>query len=303
MDMGTTAPIVVGVDASEKAAEAVRWAAKEAAHRDAPLLIVHAMGIPDLYMGAVPPTDSVREALRERGEQILSDAKGAAEATAAVAVEVRLDSDTPVAALRSRSRGARLLVLGASGHGGFLAGAVLGSTAVQLAAHAPCPVVIIRGDEADRRPETDPVVVGVDGSALSDEALGWAYEEASLRGAPLVAVHAWSDSDTESVFAEARAYFEWEPLADSEARVLAERIAGWGEKYPDVAVEQVVVRDKPRHALLERSGRAQLVVVGSRGRGGFRGLLLGSVSQAMIHHADCPVLVVRPHADEREERS
>jgi nucleotide-binding universal stress UspA family protein len=138
-------------------------------------------------------------------------------------------------------------------------------------------------------------VVGIDGSPVGEDAIAVAFEEASLRGVPLVAVHAWSDV-TYDVYGVERLVNEWPAIEDGEERALAERLAGWQEKYPDVEIRRVLRRDRPRHALLEAAEKAQLVVVGSRGRGGFTGMLLGSTSQALVQHAGCPVLVVRPES-------
>ena len=161
--------------------------------------------------------------------------------------------------------------------------------------HAHSPVAVVRGRH-DSAPvaESGPVVVGVDGSPASEPAIAAAFEEASSRGAPLVAVHAWYDSTCEDFSGTVRIIPRWEPVADDEERLLARRLAGWQEKYPDVEVRRVLRRDRPRHALLEAAEKARLVVVGSRGRGGFTGMLLGSTGQALVQHAGCPVLVVRP---------
>ncbi len=136
-----------------------------------------------------------------------------------------------------------------------------------------------------------PVVVGVDGSPTSEAAVGFAYEAAASRRVGLVAVHTWSDTVADP---ELAVLLDRQVIEDGERRVLAERLAGWGEKFPDVAVERVVTCDGPAHALLGRAAGAQLVVVGSRGRGEFAGLVLGSVSNALVHRAPCPVAVVRP---------
>jgi nucleotide-binding universal stress UspA family protein len=117
-----------------------------------------------------------------------------------------------------------------------------------------------------------------------------------LRSVPLIAVHAWSDVTYDDMYGTARIVAEWESLEEGEERLLAQRLAGWQEKYPDVEIRRDLVRDRPRHALLDWSMEAQLLVVGSRGRGGFRGMLLGSTSQALVQHAQCPVLVVRPES-------
>ncbi|MDF3048967.1 MAG: universal stress protein [Pseudonocardia sp.] len=150
----------------------------------------------------------------------------------------------------------------------------------------------MRGPEPDYvTPLPEPVVVGVDGSPTSEAAAAFAFEAASLRGVPRVAVHVSRDLSVDPRMAP---LMDWDAVESDEREVLAERLADWLEKYPDVPVRRLVVRDRPARTLVEESGRAQLVVVGSRGRGGFRGLLLGSVSQALLHHAHCPVAVVRP---------
>lgn len=291
-------PVVVGIDGSDTALRGVRWAARAAAARRAPLQILHASGYPERYTGEsmLPPESFKAELRRQRWEYLHTARRSALEAVAAAGlapleVAAVLDPQQPIPALVRASESARLLVLGTSAHRG-ITGLIVGSTTIALVGHAHSPVVSVRGDLVDTgEPDSRPVVVGVDGSPLSERALGCAFREASFRNVALVAVHTWSDSDT-SAFRDA--YVDWEPLRDTEERRLAERLAGWQERYPDVSVERVLVKDKPRHELLERSRQAQLVVVGSRGRGGFRGLLLGSTSHALIHNAGCPVLVARP---------
>lgn len=285
-------PVVAGVDGSAHALRAVRWAAREAAARDVELVLIDAIGLPDLMVGGVAqPTIALRTELRRRGEALLRVAETMAAKTAPTRIERRLDEDLPAPALVRAGQAARMLVLGSTGRDAFLSGLVLGSTAIAVAAHADCPVVVVRGREAHAH---DPVVVGVDDSPLSEAALGCAFEAADLYGTELIAVHVWSDRDPRVALGQSREFFEWKPPDGVEERVLAERVTGWSEKYPDVRVTCVVRASGPRNALLELSERAQLTVVGSRGRGGFRGLLLGSVSQALIHHAGCPVMVVRP---------
>jgi nucleotide-binding universal stress UspA family protein len=171
-----------------------------------------------------------------------------------------------------------------------------GSTAVALVAHGHCPVAVIRGRTPDGIPPAGgPVVVGLDGSPASEAAVAIAFDEASLRGADLVAVHTCSEYQSDSGYAYARQFVvDWDAIDVREREVLAERLAGWQEKYPDVLVRRVVARDRPVRALLEQTAEAQLLVVGSRGHGGFTGMLLGSTSQALIYHGTCPLLVARP---------
>ncbi|WP_028851377.1 universal stress protein [Thermocrispum municipale] len=288
------APITVGIDDSQRAIVAARWAASAAAHRHAPLRLLHATGYTEAVAGALPPAQRLWEELQRAGADALALAMRAVRETADVPVEEVLVDDPPARALLKAAKDSRMVVIGGSGHPGAVKGLLVGSLATQLSGHAEAPVAVIRGDNADRRPEREPIVVGVDGSPLSTAAIAAAFEEAALRNAPLVAVHVWSDTDTSQVFNRTRMMFDWEPIERSAERLLAEQLAGWGEKYPDVPVQRRIVRDRPAHALLEEGEHAQLIVVGSRGRGGFRGLLFGSTSQNLIHHAACPVLVVRP---------
>lgn len=286
-------PVVVGIDGSESALRAVRWAAAEATRHRVGLRILHAIGVPDFFPGgAVSPSTELFHLLENDSSTVLLEAERVAvEAEPAIDVTAKSTTDPPVIALIEASRASRCVVLGGSGRGAF-AGLLLGSTTVTLAAHAHCPVVAVRGT-GEPEPGAS-IVVGVDGSDLSDQALGCAFEQAAFRQVRLVAVHAYTDADAKQVFSEARMAHDWEPLSEAEARVLSERLAGWSERYPDVTVDRDLVQAKPRQRLLEWSQRASLVVAGSRGRGGFSGLLLGSTSQALLHHAECPVMIVRP---------
>jgi nucleotide-binding universal stress UspA family protein len=283
--------VVAGVDGSECGLQAVRWAALEASRRHLPLRLVIVYSWPaggvvgNIGLGVDPHT-----VLRDVA---LGHLAAAADVAAQVAPGVEVEQvevvGFPVPVLQGESTRAELVVLGDRGLGGFT-GLLVGSVSVELSAHASCPVVVVRGPEPDdTAPRPEPVVVGIDGSPLSEAAVAFAFEAAALRKVPLVAVHAWRDLLVDPTMAP---LLDWEALEADEREVLAERLAGWGEKYPDVSVRRLVVRDRPARALVDESGRAQLVVVGSRGRGGFTGLLLGSVSQALLHHAHCPVAVV-----------
>ncbi|MFD8498416.1 universal stress protein [Amycolatopsis sp. NPDC059657] len=282
--------IVVGVDGTEQATRAVRWAAGLASARRLGLVLVHALRVEQIaYGGGIAGPTPLFDFLNEDGKRILDDAVEQARAVNKdLAVETLMPPDSPVPYLLDLSKTARMVVVGGAGE------SVFGSTISAVVSHADCPVAVVRGTAG---PGEGPVVAGVDGSPLSEAALATAFEEASLRGVPLIAVHAWRDTTYDSPTSMARLVVQWESLQDEEERLLAQRLAGWQEKYPDVTIERVLVRDRPRHALLEWSEKAQLVVVGSRGRGGFAGLLLGSVSQALAHHAHCPVLVIRSKAD------
>lgn len=304
-ERGTGRTVVVGVDGSQPALRAVAWAAPEAVRRGVPLRLVLAFGWPTGHHVGQPDLGiDAREALLRGARAQLAEAAEVAQATApGVEVERQLVVGFPIAVLEAESTRAQLLVVGDRGLGG-VAGLLLGSVAVALAAHADAPVVVARGagdggargagDGGARRADGRPVVVGIDGSPTSEAALAFAYDAAAARRVPLVAVHTWWDLLVDPALAP---LLDWAAIEADEHQVLAERLAGWGQKYPDVPVRRVVCRDRPARRLLEQAADAQLVVVGSRGRGAVRGLLLGSVSHALLHHSPCPVAVVRTAED------
>jgi nucleotide-binding universal stress UspA family protein len=283
-------PVVVGVDGSASALDAVRLAAGAAAARHRPLLVVHAFIWPLLPAPVGPPPIGPQEGgLRHQAERLLAEAVAEAEKTApGLSVEGLVADGTAAAVLLHEARRASLIVLGTRGLGGF-GGLVIGSTAVQVAAHATCPVLVARGVGHPG----GPIVVGVDGSELSDMAIGFAIEEAARRGSELVALHAYRYPASLEPGDVVPLVYDENALESDEGRLLAESLAGWSDRYPDVPVRRRVVRGSAHRALVEESKAAQLVVVGARGRGGFTGLLLGSVSHGVLHHAHCPVAIVR----------
>jgi nucleotide-binding universal stress UspA family protein len=286
--------VVVGVDGSEHGRHAVRWAAVAAHSRGATLRLVHAVPMPAGYPPGIVDWHTLRDALETQGRAWLGEAREVAEQAApGLPVQVELEVAPAVVTLRREAARAGLLVLGSRGLGGFT-GLLVGSTSVELAAHAQCPVVVVPGQWAETTlPAGGPVVVGVDGTPAGEAAIEFAFGEAARRGTDLVAVHAWSDLLLEVAFAGATDALEISRVAEHAEELLAERLAGWSAEYPDVRVTREVVHARPTGALLSRAEGAQLVVVGSRGRGGFTGLLLGSTSQHLLHHAPCPVAVVR----------
>jgi nucleotide-binding universal stress UspA family protein len=191
-----------------------------------------------------------------------------------------------VPTLIGASTRAQMIVMGSRGMGA-LGRFLLGSVSSGLARHAHCPVAIIHADGGSAD-DTAPVLVGVDGSTASEGAIELAFDEASRRGVDLVALHAWSDVGVFPILG-----MDWREYETQGAEVLAERLAGWQQDYPDVHVQRRLVCDKPAHWLIEESQHAQLVVVGSHGRGGFPGMLLGSVSSALAHCAKAPLIIVR----------
>lgn len=262
-----------------------------------PLRLVHAVSQPALaYGGGARPPDEFSDALVAEGREALADALALVLTLyPELTVEVDLAAGEAVPSLLELSRTARLMVLGSSGLGGFT-GLLTGSTAVALVTHGHCPVAVIRGRAAgDKQPSSGPVVVGIDGSDVSDLAIATAFEEAASRGVGLIAVHAWISFSSDSAYNRARQLFtSLDVLEDTERKSLTERLAPGKVKYPGVAVETVLARDRAVRCLLENSADAQLLVIGSRGRGALSGMVLGSTSQALIYHATCPLLVVRP---------
>jgi nucleotide-binding universal stress UspA family protein len=288
------APVVVGVDASEASGYAVDWATDEAALRHRPLRVVHVLTWPLVALPTGPiDAGPVYPGLRKAAEETLA---GAVDRVRARAPRIELADALPEGGAANRliaeSGHAALLVVGHRGLGGF-AGLLLGSVGVQVAAHAACPVIVVRPPRPAGR--TGPVVVGLDGSDMSELALQFAFEEASMRGVGLIAVHAWRWPAAAEPGDMLPLVYDLDDLQAEEARVLAEALAGHRERYPDVPVEQRSVRGRPGAVLVAASAGAGLLVVGCRGRGGLTGLLLGSTSQAVLHHAECPVAVVRPH--------
>jgi nucleotide-binding universal stress UspA family protein len=290
--------VVVGVDGSQSALRAVRWAAAEAARRRVPLRVVTAFAwYQDHPLGQVGLGADNREIMLKLARRQLAEAVSVAEEESdGNPVEPQLVVGFPVPVLRTESERAQLVVLGDRGFGG-VSGLLVGSVSVAMAGQAECPVVLVRSAAGDPVQDRSlPVVVGIDGSPISEAALAFAYEAADGWGVPLVAVHIWRDLLVDPKDA---LLLDWNAVETDEREVLAERLAGWGEKYPNVRVQRLVTRDRPARALVEQSRRAQLVVVGSRGRGAAAGLLLGSVSHSVLHRAHCSVAVVRPPAEDK----
>ncbi|MFJ4747183.1 universal stress protein [Streptomyces albogriseolus] len=289
--------VVVGVDGSASSLGAVEAAAREARWRGAGLRVVHAFLWPAMHVprGRSPLGPPEGEP-HNRVEHLVAEAVARARDTApGVEVSHVVVTGEPVTVLEAQSRAADLVVVGSRGMGGFV-GLLIGSTAVHLAAHGRCPVLVVRegGDEKG------PVVVGVDGSAAGERAIEFAFAEASLRGAPLRAIHAWTlwNAPPSELHEGADTYVAMpEGVAEAEERLVSEALAGCRERYPGVSVESRALRGQTREALIEASRSARLLVVGARGRGGFAGLMLGSVSQAVLHHAHCPVALVRGAAE------
>ncbi|MGE2834900.1 universal stress protein [Mycobacterium sp. SMC-4] len=283
--------IAVGVDGSPEARVAVDWAAREAARRGVPLTLVHVLpgAVMQAWIQAPLPADYYED-LRRAGQEYLSAAAQDARAATGeqlVAVGERIVSGPPVPELVDISKQADMVVVGSRGLGKW-GRRLLGSVSTGLVQHGRCPIAVIHDeDPLIPHPDQAPVVVGIDGSPASEHATAIAFDAASRRGVELVAVHTWRDAGYELPGPE------WSDVQPEEDMLLAERLAGYRERYPDVRVRRVVKRDQPARALLEEAENAQLLVVGSHGRGGFTGMLLGSVSSEVVQSARIPVIVAR----------
>ncbi|MFI7480847.1 universal stress protein [Kocuria sp. M1R5S2] len=307
--LDATGEIVVGIDGSEQSLGALRWAAREARRRDRPLRLVTAYSLP-VFSGSGFDTGyaTVDEAALTRGVQELLD--HAADQVRDVGVELRATVETgdPSGALLELSRTAELLVLGSRGRGGLL-GRLLGTVSTAVPAHSRCPTGVVplpwsrehlrAEDVRSTHAVVDRVVVGSDGSNQARAAMLYAAEEARLLGVPLSVVCALPP--VSGALAWMPTAVDFEVMHDDVARALRGGVAWLKSWFPDLEIDAELADGAPVQALVEQTRRNRLVVLGTRGRGGFAGMLLGSTSQGVLHNAAGPVLVVPDRYDERIE--
>jgi nucleotide-binding universal stress UspA family protein len=299
-------PVVVGVDYSGRSDSAIACAAWEADRRGLSLLLVHGYLVPTPYLTPLAPLydDELLVAAAEQG--LTGAAAVVRRRYPKLPIAIKVVRGSGGAALIAESASASLLVVGPRGSGGFT-GLLLGSVAGQVAAYAHCPVIVQRGPDRDgpAPPDRGPVLVGVDGSSGSAAGLSFGFEEAAGRDVALIGVHVWSVPELSGL--TAGLHWAEDPLLaqtqmqETAQRVLAEAMAGWQEQYPQVTIKRSTVHSfAPARILLEAAEEfsAALLVVGSRGHGGFAGMLLGSVGQTLVNQAKIPVAIV--HGDLRD---
>ncbi|GAA3560871.1 universal stress protein [Nonomuraea rosea] len=274
--------IIAGVDGSAPSIAAVEWAADDALRMGGELRIVHALDRRPYDIARFPVPDQ-EDLLRKAAGRVLDAAEAAARARQpAVEVSTRLVEGAPAAVLQEQE--ANELVVGNRGLGGF-AGVLLGSVTMEVARQVGCPVVVVR---EERREKVGEIGVGVDDSDTCEPAIGYAFEQARMRGAALRLIHAWQVPV--HAFAPEISY-DLDEVRAAQREVVSRRTAAWRARYPEVKLIEDVQNAHPVDAL---TGTAcDLLIVGSHGRGALGSLLLGSVSRGVLHHARCPVAVIR----------
>lgn len=282
--------IVVGVDGSTSSKAALAWALAEAELHGWSVTAVMAWSFLDQRHISAGDRFDPRYDERSAEDALRTHVAEAIGPTAAARVEQRAVCDLPAAALLDQAKRAGLLVVGARGLGGFR-GLLLGSVSQQCLEHAPCPVAVVRGGPPERRDGRPRIVVGIDGSPTAQRALRWAIEEARRLASTLQVVHAWQMPALGASLYSATGLHAG-AVEDAAARVLADAIEAEDTTGLAEPVERVLRCGSPATTLLETAKGADLVVVGSRGLGGFTGLLLGSVSHQLARHVECPLVVV-----------
>ncbi|MBN6052922.1 universal stress protein [Nonomuraea sp. RK-328] len=277
--------IIVGVDGSAPARAAVEWAADDALRMHEPLRIVHAVDR-SLYQIAEFPIAEWPDALIRGGEKALAEALAVAhERQPSVEATTRLLEGAPAQVLQEEGQGAVEVVVGSRGLGGF-AGALLGSVSAHVAGQVHCPVVVVRGETGRQR---GLITVGVDDSPACEPALPYAFEQARLRGSAIRAVYAWNMP----VYAFAPGPHDMDAIRQAACEIIEEHLERYKKEYPQVSVTEDVRAAHPVDALRRASAESDLLVIGSHGHSALALVFVGSVRRGVLHHAHCPVAVVR----------
>lgn len=284
--------VVAGIDGSDTALGGVRWAADFAASQGLSLLLLHAIPRLDWHFTSADSPAELESS--SAGDAVLAAAEAAVRATHPdLAIRTAAVKGAVATVLEEASRSARLLVVGA----GAAEHRALGGHAVKIAHRTHCPLVVWRKPVATRTGKPLPVVVGVDESEHSTRALAQAFDVAAMAHAPLSVVHMWEITAAVGMGdLGGQGMMDWQLLDLLESRQrqrMDELVEPFARKYRNAHVTKVFQDISPARGLTDLSREAQLVVVGSRGRGNLADSILGSVSQTVIHHAECPVLIVR----------
>ncbi len=289
--------IVVGYDGSASAGTALDWATGQAERYDLPLTVISVVD----YVGMLPGVNgppSWLAVLQKEADEIASKGEQRARKHAdSIDISTEACVGQVAGLLISASRSADRLVVGTRGHGG-LAGTLLGSVGLALSAHAHCPVVVVRGDPTSPGPDR-PVLVGIDDSAGARSALHYAADRAAEAHARLIVATTYRPVPAQ-VWAESGYYLDlagsakFDKLArESASNVTAAGVRSAKERHPDLDAQELVTTGSPAQELVRAAADGcGLLVVGTRGHGGFAGLLLGSVSHGVIHSAPCPVAIL-----------
>jgi nucleotide-binding universal stress UspA family protein len=294
--------IVIGVDGSPGSRNAVRWGLALADRRHVAARLVRAFdaSMHDVRIGGASEIGVVGDSFDAVRSQLDETYESARTLYPYRTIIPELVDDSASSALIAASDGADTVVIGAHGVRGF-SNLVAGSTTMNVSTHAHCTVVSLPNDETQAFGGAG-IVVGVDGSEISETAIAYAFREAAETRQRLTAVHAWTDPLIPSALGTAiPALYDPAVYSRDQDILLAESLAGWAEKYPDVTATRRVAHEHPVHALAGAAGNSRLLVVGCRGRGALRSMLLGSVSHGVLHLATCPVAVVHDQqADPRD---
>ncbi|WP_329001000.1 universal stress protein [Kribbella sp. NBC_00709] len=288
-----TTSIVAGYDGSPAGEAAVWWAAAEAERRQSRLRLTYALPLP--FMSSplgVPTVPLPTERLRETAEHLLAElARRVREVWPELAVDAVVTFAGATQALLQEATTADLVVVGSRGLGEFR-DLAMGSVSAHVATHASCPVVVVPPHWEPGRTGSG-IVVGVDGSKRSLEAIEFAFEQAEATHSGLTVVMAWHDPVSSGPDDPLPLVYDLDVLEEESSALLAESMAGQRNQHPDVPLRAELVHGTAREVLTEAGESAELLVVGSRGLGAFRGLLLGSTSRALVHHPPCPTAIVR----------